>query len=159
MTEVARQRRIEADAAQVWAVLADFAAIARWAPNVDHSCLTTEQTEGVGTSRRVQVGRTVLVEEVVDWSPPETLAYRLAGLPAVVRAVTNRWTIEPVIGGPAADGSGPAVNVTLSSTIDTGPRPPQRLAAKAIGRRLASANEELLAGLAQAATTGSGAQR
>ena len=102
----------------VWAVLADFGGISRWAPNVDHSCLTTEQPEGVGTVRRVQVGRNALLERVVEWEPGRRLAYEIEGLPAVVRSVTNTWELE---------GSGGATTVTLTSQIDTGPRPPHQL--------------------------------
>ena len=95
MTEVVRSRRIGAGADDVWAVLADFGAIARWAGDVDHACLMSDQTEGVGATRRVQTGRTTLVERVIDWAAPSTLAYEITGLPPVVRSVVNRWTIEP----------------------------------------------------------------
>ncbi len=155
MTDVLRTLRIEATAEEVWATLADFGSIARWADAVDHSCLLTDQAAGVGAARRIQVGRTVLVERVVDWVEPSTLAYAIEGLPPVVRSVVNRWTIEP--DGAAADATTPAVVVSLSSTIDTGPRPPQRLAARAIGRRLGSTNDDLLAGLAAAVTERRGA--
>lgn len=138
MTEVVRTRRIEVDPDEVWAALADFGSISRWAPNVDHSCLMSDQREGVGTIRRIQAGRTTVVERVVDWEAPTSLAYRIDGLPPIVRSVVNRWTIEP------ADG---AAEVSLATEIDAGPRPPQRLAARAIGRRLAGASDQMLAGL------------
>ncbi len=146
MTEVVRSRRIEAGVDEVWAVLADFGAIARWAGSVDHSCLMSDLTEGTGAARRIQTGRTTLVERVVEWAAPSALAYEIEGLPPVVRSVVNRWTIEP-------DGSGrPATTVSLTSMIDTGPRPPQQVVARAIGRRLGSASDDLLAGLAEAVT-------
>ena len=151
MTEVLRSRRVGATTGEVWAVLADFGTIARWADAVDHSCLLTDRTEGVGAARRIQVGRTVLVERVVDWVEPSTLAYAIEGLPPVVRSVVNRWTIE------VGETTSPAVTVSLSSTIDAGPRPPQLVAARAVGRRLGSTNEELLAGLAAEVTARRGA--
>lgn len=138
MTKVVRARRIEATADQVWAVLADFGAIASWAPNVDHASLMSDRAVDVGCLRRVQVGRVTLVERVFEWTPPSTLAYEIEGLPPVVRSAVNRWTIEPV---------GEAAMVSLSSTIDAGPRPPQQLVARAIGRRLGAANDQLLSGL------------
>lgn len=145
MTAVERRRSIAASPETVWAVLADFGAIAGWAGNVDHSCLLSDRPTGVGAVRRIQTGRTTVVETVTEWQPGEALAYTIEGLPPVVRSVVNRWTIEP-----AADTGG--ADVTLTSTIDTGPRPPQRLVAKAIGRRLAAASDEMLAGLDRAAT-------
>ena len=46
MTTVERTALIEAAPQAIWKVLADFASISAWAPNVDHSCLLTEQERG-----------------------------------------------------------------------------------------------------------------
>ncbi|MDH3679657.1 MAG: SRPBCC family protein [Acidimicrobiia bacterium] len=138
MADVARTRTVAADVDEVWAGLADFGAIARWAASVDHSCLMSDQTEGEGTVRRIQTGRTTLVERVTEWVPPSRLIYTIEGLPPVLGSVVNRWTIEPADGG---------ARVSLSTRIEAGPRPPQRLVARAVGRRLASAADELLTGL------------
>jgi Polyketide cyclase / dehydrase and lipid transport len=143
MTIAARSGSIAARPHEVWAVLADFGAISSWAPNVDHSCLLTEQDAGVGTARRIQTGRTTLVETVAVWTPPTTdspgvLSYSLAGLPRVIRSVTNTWQLT-LRGG--------ATVVTLTSAVDAGPRPPQKGIARIVGRRLASASDEMIAGL------------
>jgi carbon monoxide dehydrogenase subunit G len=143
MTTVERSGTVPATPEEVWAVLADFGAISTWAPNVDHSCLLTAQETGVGTARRIQTGRTTLVETVVTWTAPTTdgpgvLSYSLAGLPKVVRSVTNTWSLT-------RDGAGTAV--TLTSTVDTGSRPPRRVVAKVVGRKLAAASDEMIAGL------------
>ena len=122
----------------VWPVLADFAGIARWAPNVDHSSLTTAMTDGLGATRRVQVGRTALLETITDWQPELRLAYELQGLPPVVRSAINTWTLEPVAASTV---------VTLQTAIDAGPRPPQQVVARVIGRVMAKASEQMLAGL------------
>lgn len=144
MINVERSGMIAATPDEVWAVLADFRAISTWAPNVDHSCLLTEQETGVGTARRIQTGRTTLVETVVTWTAPTAdspgaLSYSLAGLPKVVRSVTNTWSLTPNAAGTA---------VTLTSTVDAGSRPPQKVVAKIVGRKLAAASDEMIAGLA-----------
>ncbi len=148
MTSVERTGTTAATPDEVWAVLSDFAAISAWAPNVDHSCLLTEQATGVGTARRIQAGRTTLVETVTEWTPPTddtttddttaVLSYALTGLPKVVRSVTNTWNLE-------RDRAGTAV--TLTSTIDAGSRLPQKAIAWVVGRKLASASDEMIAGL------------
>ncbi len=143
MISVERTGTIAATPEEVWAVLSDFAAISTWAPNVDHSCLLTEQATGVGTARRIQAGRTTLVETVTEWTPPTddttaVLSYALTGLPKVVRSVTNTWNLMQDRAGTA---------VTLTSTIDAGPRPPQKVVARIVGRKLASASDEMIAGL------------
>lgn len=138
MAEIAETVSIARPPEDVWAALADFGGISRWAPGVDHSCLTAEQREGVGAQRRVQVGRNAFLERVVEWEPGHRLAYLIEGLPPVVRSVTNSWELE---------GSGHSTTVTLSSRIDTGPRPPQQLVARVVGRALGKASREMLTGL------------
>ena len=70
--------------------------------------------------RRVQVGRTTLVETVVAWTPGELLSYEIAGLPAMLERVTNTWTLTPESGG---------TKVTLTTDIADGARPLKRIAA------------------------------
>ena len=138
MIEVSRSCDVDASPSAVWAVLADFATISSWAANVDHSCLMSGQTEGVGMVRRIQSGRTTLLEQVVTWAPSATLSYELRGLPSVVRSATNTWTIVET-----ASGS----RVSLTSQVDSGPRPSQQLVAKAVGHKLGQASDQLIAGL------------
>jgi hypothetical protein len=138
VTEVIRSTVVSATPSAVWRVLGEFGAISGWAANVDHSCLLTGQAEGVGTVRRIQAGRTTIVERVVAWEPPSILTYSLEGLPPIVRSATNTWVIEATPTGS---------RLSLISRVDAGPRPRQRLVAAAIGRRLARASEVLLAGL------------
>jgi hypothetical protein len=141
MAEVEERTSIGRSAGEIWAVLADYGRISTWASNVAHSCLTTEQSEGVGTVRRVQVGRNALLERVVDWEHGVRLGYRIEGLPPVVRSAVNTWTLD-------TDGHDrSATTVTLTTRIDTGPRPPQQVAARVIARVLAKASREMLAGL------------
>lgn len=140
MTTVEREGVIGAPVDRVWDVLGDFGAIASWAPNVDHSCLLTDRSDGVGAVRRIQTGRTTLREAVETWEPSASLSYRIIGLPPVVRSVTNTWRL---------DGSGDSTTVTLTSEIDCGPRPPQQVIARVVGRRLAAASEEMIAGLTE----------
>lgn len=139
MATVERSGSIAASPDQVWSVLSDFAAISAWAPNVDHSCLMSEQRDGVGMVRRIQIDRVTVVETVETWEPGRTLAYCIGGLPPVIKSVTNTWSIT------AADDD--HVDVRLTTEVDAGPRPPQQLIAKAVGKKLAAASEQMIAGL------------
>ncbi len=134
---VSRSTLVDAPPERVWAVLAEFEQISAWAADVDHSSFVTDQVEGVGTARRVQVGRTVLIERVTQWDPSEALAYDLEGLPAGVGA-TNRWALRP---------AAQRTEVTLTSTVAPGDKPAGRLVAPLLARRLGKASEGLLAGL------------
>ena len=143
MISVERTGFVAAPPGDVWAVLADFALISTWAANVDHACLLTELDVGVGTTRRIQAGRTTLVETVTTWTPPTdttpgVLTYRIAGLPPVVRSVSNSWELTARSGGTA---------ISLTSTVDAGPRPPHQLIARIVGRKLAGASEVMIDGL------------
>ena len=141
MADVTRQKRIGAPSDEVWATLADFGAIGTWAPNVDHSSVlrAADDAEHLGLTRRVQVGRLTLLERIIGWDEPRTLAYEIEGLPKVVRSVENRWTLEP---------DGAATRASLTSTVDCGPRPPHQLVARIVARRLASDSDKMLTGLA-----------
>ncbi|HSP02192.1 MAG TPA: SRPBCC family protein [Acidimicrobiales bacterium] len=129
----------------VWEVLADFGALARWVPEVDHSCLLRSGPAGVGTTRRVQVGRTTVLEAITAWSPPEHLGYAITGLPPALQTVRNDWRLRPV-----ADGT----EVTVTTSVDAGPRPPQRLVAHLVARRLSTTSGQMLAGLTATLTSG-----
>lgn len=129
---------IDAPLSDVWAVLADFGRLAEWAVSVDHSeCLTVPPVV-VGSIRRVQVGRRVLLETITTWEPEATLAYSIEGLPPVVGAVSNTWTL-------AAEETG----TTLILTASVAPAPSLALkpAAFALARLFKSANDGLLSGL------------
>jgi uncharacterized protein YndB with AHSA1/START domain len=136
---LARRRHVPASPDAVWAVLGDFGSLASWAPELDHTCLLREGDLDVGLARRVQMGRTTLVETVDVVEPGRRLGYRIEGLPPVLRRVRNEWTLDP-----AGDGTA----VTVTSTVDAGPRPPQRLVARLAALRLTRASDSMLAGLA-----------
>ena len=143
MTSIERSATIAATPEAVWAVLADFGGISRWAPNVDHSWALDEP--GEGATRRIQAGRLTVLERVLVWQPPTTLSYAIEGLPPVVRRVVNEWKLAPSTGGSTRQ---PSTRVTLTTTVDAGPRPPRRLIARIVGKRLAAASDQMLTGLA-----------
>ena len=145
MTEATRERHIARPVGEVWAALADFGAISRWSPDADHSCLLTDQRSGVGTTRRVQVGRMTLVERVTTWDadPPCTLAYEIQGLPAALGRVSNRWVLDPMSNGTAA---------TLTTRVE-GTSRPLKVVARLAAARMAKASAAMLEGLDHDLTT------
>lgn len=139
MPTTTRRTSVAAAPDVVWKVLADFERIAQWAAPVDHAELLTEGELGVGTVRRIQTGRLVVTERVTECEPGSTLAYEIGGLPRFARRVTNRWTLTA---------SGGGTDVALTTEVEPGPRPPHRIAAGVLLRRLAKTSDELLTGLA-----------
>lgn len=137
---VQRSRHLPHDPSAIWAVLARFDGIVDWAPKVSHSVFTTDQHEGVGTARRVQVGRQALIETVTIWEPDRTLAYAITGLPPLVAGVTNRWDLS-------ADTDGRTF-VTMSSVIDPGPGPKGKVGSRVLRVPLGQAADSMLDGLA-----------
>ena len=142
MADIHRTRTIAARVGEIWDVLADFGSISSWADNMDHSCILFSGADGgpVGTARRVQVKRDTLVERITEFDPPHALAYDIQGLPSRLHRVTNRWTLAAKAGGSAV--------VTLTSTVEIGPRPTQKLAERVLCRVLARQSDMMLAGLA-----------
>jgi len=125
---------------QVWACLADFAGLSRWASRVSHSAPLTEPARGTGAERRVQIGREALRERVLLWDEPRRLVYTVEGLPAVVRRVVTTWELT-------AEGDG--TRIRLTSDVTT--RPP--LAARLVARRVARENQHLADDLSTRAHT------
>lgn len=140
MADIRRSRTIAAETQAIWDVLADFGAISSWADFVDHSCLLSPaaQALGVGTTRRVQIGRDTLVERITDFDPPHALAYDVQGFPRQLRRLNNRWTLEPTTGGTV---------VTLTTTVEIGQNPLQRLAESAVAHFSAKQLDAMLTGL------------
>lgn len=141
MASISRSRIVAAPAQAVWDALADFGALSSWARNVDHSCLLEHGADGtaVGTSRRVQVGRDVLVERITESTAPTALAYDIEGLPRRLRRVQNRWTLKP---------AGDSCDVTLTTTVEIAANPVAAVAERAMCRYLARQSDVMLAGLA-----------
>jgi carbon monoxide dehydrogenase subunit G len=142
VTEISRTRRVVAPQQAVWDLLADFGAISAWADNVDHSCFLRSGADGgaVGASRRIQTGRITVVERIAEHDAPRALAYDIEGLPARLRTVRNRWSLTP-------DGDGATV-VSLTTTVDIGPRAPHQLAERVVSRVMAKQSDVMLAGIA-----------
>jgi len=139
VSEVHRSRTIAADPRAVWDVLADFGAIGSWADNIDHSCILNQGSQPVGTTRRVQIGRNALVEQITEYDETRALAYDVDGLPKRLRRFNNRWSLRR-----AGDGT----VVTLTSTVEIGSGPVHKIAERAVCRVQVRQSDILLAGLA-----------
>ena len=140
MADIDRSRTIAADPKEVWDVLADFGSISSWADNVDHSCILNHGSEPIGTTRRVQIGRNTLVEQITEFEPTRALAYDVEGLPKRLRRFNNRWSLRP-----ADDGK---TTVTLTSTVEIGSGPLRKLAERVVCRVQVRESDVMLAGLA-----------
>lgn len=140
MADISRSRTIAAPLQAVWDVLADFGSLSSWADDIDHSCILRHGQDGpVGTTRRVQVGRNTVVERIIAFDPPVTLAYRIEGLPLRVHTAVNRWTLTP---------KDSATVVTLTSALDVDAGPLSGAAEWIACRAMAKQSDSLLAGLA-----------
>lgn len=136
MAHLSRARTIAADPQAIWDVLADFGAISAWADSVDHSCLLRVTADPVGLTRRVQVGRIVLTERIIEFDPPGVLAYDIDGLPSFAGRVRNRWDVHPL--------SAQSTEVSLTTSVDAGSRLVEQVVCRVSGKL----SDGLLTGLA-----------
>jgi hypothetical protein len=136
--DLTRTAEVAGSPADVWVALAAFDRISAWADNVDHSALLTDGPPGVGTARRVQVGRMALVETITTWIPEVELAYTISGLPPVVGSVENRWNLRSADRGTL---------VSLTTSIDPGISPTGRLGSRVLALALRRASDQLLSGM------------
>lgn len=80
---------------RVWAVLADFGGVAKWAPRMKGSRITSENAYGVGTRRVMRhVWGFRIVETVTHWDEGSGFTFRLDRAPAPLRGVVESWCIE-----------------------------------------------------------------
>ena len=140
VADIDRSRRIAADPQDVWDVLADFGSISSWADNIDHSCILSQGSGPIGTTRRVQIGRNALVETITELDTTRALAYDVEGLPKRVHRFNNRWSLRPVAYGGTV--------VTLTSTVEIGSGPVRKLAERALCRAQVRQSDIMLVGLA-----------
>ena len=135
---------INAPTEDVWAILADFPAISMWVPMIQHSCLITQETSGVGAARRVQIAQQALIETVTVWEPQRRLAYTIEGMPPIVGIATTTWTLQP---------SAKGTRVTISTEIPSSRNPAKRFAAAKALERMSLAARLMTTGLRQEAAT------
>jgi Polyketide cyclase / dehydrase and lipid transport len=142
VAHISRVRTIAAEPQVIWAVLADFGSVSTWAAFVDHSCLleSTPEDGPLGLVRRIQLGRNTVLERIVEFDAPRALSYDIEGMPRLVRRLHSRWELQATTGG--------CTEVMLTTTVDIGPRLPQRLAERVMCRLAAKQCHELIAGLA-----------
>ncbi|EHI11828.1 SRPBCC family protein [Mycolicibacterium thermoresistibile] len=145
MAVFSRARTIPAGTERIWELLGDVGALSSWARLVDHSCVLTTGPHGdlIGTTRRVQIGRTTLVERITEFDPPRALSYQICGLPPQLGNVVNRWVLSPTAGGTV---------VTLTTTVESGPGVLRRAAAALAARMPARRSAVLLDDLADRIT-------
>ena len=135
---------INAPTEDVWAILADFPSISMWVPMIQHSCLITQATSGVGAARRVQIAQQALIETVTVWEPQRRLAYTIEGMPPIVGIATTTWTLQP---------SPKGTRVTISTEIPSSRNPAKRFAAAKALERMSLAARLMTTGLRQEAAT------
>jgi hypothetical protein len=142
MAKTSCSAAVPAAAEVVWETLARFEDISRWGTGVSESSMLTQANEGLGATRRVQVGRNTLRETITVWQPQRSLGYSIVGLPPVVRQAGNTWTL-------AAEGDGTRVTLTSEVVTKGGP-----LLGRLVAGRIGKANKQLLAGLVSHLGTG-----
>ena len=138
-------REVLASPRRLWEVLGDFGAEHRWASNIA-ACRRDTEHVGVGTVRaciltKPLMGRASVAEEIIDYAPGRTLAYRLHGGAGPFRSAEGRWTIRAGSTTRSADRETTYVEVSgrlvprgpLTGLLLSGP-------ARAIARRAARAS-------------------
>ena len=71
MTKMRVSIEVDAPPADVWSAISDFGNIFRWNPAVPKSHLTSDQADGVGTTRHcdLTVPGASIEERVIEWKP------------------------------------------------------------------------------------------
>jgi carbon monoxide dehydrogenase subunit G len=96
MTTIHRQIHIDASPDQVWAVLADLAAVQNYSPGVASAHYTSSHREGIGASRHCDLRPKGRVEErIVAWQEQQGYTIEIyEGIPAL-REVFGHFSLSP----------------------------------------------------------------
>ena len=113
MVRFHRETYIDAPAHEVWAILADFPNVARWAPIVARSVQSSDAPRGVGAARSCSVpGFGDVTETVTAWEEGRSFSFDWeAGGP--VRGGRSTWSIRP-------EGEGTRVRAEIEAEMKFG---------------------------------------
>ncbi len=142
MTKLSSQVRIEAPAEQVWATLADLAAVQDYSTGVAKAYYTSDVREGVGASRHCDLQNPSgwVEERVTDWQAGREMTIEIYESSGPFKSAFARFAVTP-------DGQGTTVDFTFDYEVKSGP-------SEALAKALEKANESLLAGLKHYVETG-----
>lgn len=116
-------RDTNVDAAALWRVLSDLAALPEWAPGINGAEVTSADAYGLGAVRRVDTAQFGSIEHhVTVWEPDARFAYETADSGPFSRTLTT-YTVMPGEGGAT-------VSVSLSFDLKPGAMEPDQ--AKAV---------------------------
>ena len=106
---------LDAPAGRVWQILADFGAIDRWSPVINHSASVDGPTSGVGATRACEVAGIFpnVVERATEWDEGRSLTFEIEGAP-MMRSVNSTWSAEP-------DGGRTVVTARVDARRSPGP--------------------------------------
>lgn len=116
MPVLIQQVAVDASREKVWEVLADFSAVANWAPTISESRSTTEANGGVGAERGCEHEKMGTIHErIVAWDEGHSLSYDVIdGLPFPMKSLNNVWEVR-------TQGDGALVTLTMDFTMKMGP--------------------------------------
>lgn len=90
---------IRAPPAAVWAQLADFGGVHKWAPTVKRSQLTSKVEAGVGCARSCEIAGMGTTNEVVtEWDEERVLGYRVGAMGPMASGHSS-WRLSASPGG------------------------------------------------------------
>jgi len=95
--KVSASREIVASADDIFTALADHEAWAEWFPKVTQVERYGDLTEGVGSTRRVHIGKVEVDEEFILWEPGKVwgfTAVEIRGAPNTLDSLNERVSIQ-----------------------------------------------------------------
>jgi carbon monoxide dehydrogenase subunit G len=90
--------RIEASAAEVWAVLSDLSHVHKYSLGAKHALITADRQSGVEAGRHCDLAPFSSVEElVVDWIEEKSMNIEITGVQGLppIRNITGRFNLTP----------------------------------------------------------------
>jgi carbon monoxide dehydrogenase subunit G len=104
MPQITKSVEIKAAPEATWRIIADFGAVANWAPAVREAHCTSDSTSGLGCKRSLTSSTGHIIEEVIiRWDQGRSLTFEIpGGLAKVLGSLQETWSVEATPNGSQA---------------------------------------------------------
>ena len=104
MPQITKRVEINTSPEATWRIIADFGAVATWAPAVREAHCTSGSTSGLGCIRSLTSSTGHVIEEIItQWDEGRSLTFQVpGGLAKVVAFLQETWSVEATSNGSRA---------------------------------------------------------
>lgn len=99
MIRIKTQIKVDAPIELVWRTIAKLDGIASYTQGIKRSWMTSNAKQGIGAQRSCEIPNIgTVAETIVAWNEGTSFKYEVAGMPSIIRKLSNTWEVRDVEG-------------------------------------------------------------